>query len=552
MSCGCTMLDDLQLDQITDPHARAVIQRLLNLIETLSAEGDRLKTENHQLRDEIRQLQGTPGRPKGPLGRLPAQDLSSEAERRVPRGRVRQPKNAQITVDREEPCPVDPATLPPDAQYKGTVPVIVQDLALRTDNIRFLKATWYAPSTGKTYLGALPPGYEGQFGPQLKSLRWLLANVGQMSQPKILEVVRAAGIQISSGHLGQLLLQQPDLDAEATAVADASLGATPWQQVDHTATRVNGDDQHCHILTTPLATVAHTRPGKDRLSTLDSLRNNRPRTFRWNADAEAILFQRGLSAGVRRNLAHLPRDTVLDEPTLTDLLDTHVANAGRIQRQWIVEALALAAYRAATDEPVLQLLLSDDAPQLGGICAHQALCWVHDGRHYKKLRPQVALHYDALAGFLKDYWAFYRELRAYQEAPTATERVRLDARFAVLFATVTGYDALDARIAKTRANRTELLQVLEHPELPLHNNAAELGCRARVRRRDVSFGPRTEAGVRAWDVGLTLVATAKKLGVNIYHYIQDRLSGRNELPALADLITQRAQELNLGASWERS
>jgi hypothetical protein len=50
-------------------------------------------------------------------------------------------------------------------------------------------------------------------------------------------------------------------------------------------------------------------------------------------------------------------------------------------------------------------------------------------------------------------------------------------------------------------------------------------------------------------VGLTLVATAKKLGVNIYHSIQDRLSGRNELPSLADLITQRAQDLNLAGSW---
>lgn len=543
------MLDDLQLDQITEPHAREVLRRLLNLVETLSAEVERLKAEVQQLRDENNRLKGEQGRPKGPQGRRPAQDLSSEAERRVPRRRARQAKNDQLHIDREVPCPVDPMVLPPDAQRKGTVPVIVQDLVLQTDNVRFLKEKWYAPSTGQTFLGALPPGYDGQFGPNLISLVWLLANVGQMSQPKILEVVRAAGIVISSGHLGHLLLQQPTLDAEATAVADASLHATPWQQVDHTATRVKGADHQCHILTTPFATVAHTRPGKDRMATLDSLRNNRPRTFRFNADAEALLAQRGLSRGVRRNLAHVPRDTVLDEPTLTRLLDQHVANAGRKQRQWIVEALALAAYRAATDEPVVQLLLSDDAPQLAGICATHALCWVHDGRHYKKLHPVLAQHVDLLHTFLKGYWGYYRELRAYQDAPTTGERVRLAARFDTLFATVTGYDALDDRIAKTRANRTELLQVLAHPELPLHNNAAELGCRARVRRRDVSFGPRTEAGVRAWDVGLTLVATAKKLGVNIYAYIHDRISGRCELPPLADLITQRAQERNLGASW---
>ncbi len=36
--------------------------------------------------------------------------------------------------------------------------------------------------------------------------------------------------------------------------------------------------------------------------------------------------------------------------------------------------------------------------------------------------------------------------------------------------------------------------VLAHPEIPLHNNPAELGARARVRKRDVSFGPRTREG----------------------------------------------------------
>jgi|GEM_PF-3459578 len=120
------MLDDLQLDQITEPHAREVMRRMLNLVETLSAEVDRLKAEVQQLRDENNRLKGEQGRPKGLQGRPPAQDLSSEAERRVPRGRGRQSKNDQLPIDREVLCPVDPMVLPPDAQRKGTVPVIVQ------------------------------------------------------------------------------------------------------------------------------------------------------------------------------------------------------------------------------------------------------------------------------------------------------------------------------------------------------------------------------------------------------------------------------------------
>ena len=174
---------------------------------------------------------------------------------------------------------------------------------------------------------------------------------------------------------------------------------------------------------------------------------------------------------------------------------------------------------------------------------------MHDGRHYTKLRPRFGAHLSVLTTFERDYWAFYRELLAYQAQPTEAERARLGTAFDTLFARVTGYDDLDARIAKAQAKKDALLLVLVHPELPLHNNAAELACRARVRKRDVSNGPRTAEGAKAWDTGMTIVETAKKLGVSFYAYIHDRISGAMQLPSLADLITERAKTLNLGASW---
>jgi hypothetical protein len=60
-----------------------------------------------------------------------------------------------------------------------------------------------------------------------------------------------------------------------------------------------------------------------------------------------------------------------------------------------------------------------------------------------------------------------------------------------------------------------------------------------VRKRDISFGPRTEAGVTAWDTCMTLAETAKKLGVSFFDYVYDRVSGKHALPSLADTI--RAQ-----------
>lgn len=121
--------------------------------------------------------------------------------------------------------------------------------------------------------------------------------------------------------------------------------------------------------------------------------------------------------------------------------------------------------------------------------------------------------------------------------------------FDQLFATQTRFDDLDQRIAKTQDKETSLLLVLQYPELPLDNNAAALAVRQRVRKQDVSFGPRIQEGMHAWDTFMTLVATARKLGINFYAYIHDCISGANQILLLATLVKQRAREHILRRCW---
>ena len=151
--------------------------------------------------------------------------------------------------------------------------------------------------------------------------------------------------------------------------------------------------------------------------------------------------------------------------------------------------------------------------------------------------------------FMKRYWKLYDKLAAHGLDPPPENAAQLETEFDNLFSTVTGYTGLDRRIVMTRDKKDALLMVLRHPEIPLHNNPAEIEIRRRVRKRDVSFGPRTEDGKRAWDTFTTLAATAKKLGVSFYQYIYDRVSAANRIPNLADLIAQRAKQMDLGASW---
>jgi hypothetical protein len=549
---GPMLLDNIDLTAIQDENFRQLVLRLLNLIESLSADLRDAQAENQRLRDENNRLKGEQGRPKVKANTPPraAVDHSSELERRRPRPRVPRRKQATLRIDREQELVVERAQLPADAEFKGHEDVIVQDLILRSENTCFHKQKYYAASTGQTYLAALPRGYAGQFGPGLKALAITLYFGGLMSEPKIHEFFTHAGVQISSGQVSNLLIKnQGAFHQEQAAVYEAGLYSTPWQQTDDTATRVNGQNQHCHVVCNPVYTHYQTQPTKDRLTVLDVLRQGRARRFRLNQEALNYLTSVRLSRATRRTLANWSSETDLDEATFQKELHTRLPKLGLPQRQVIAAAAAVAAYHAETTGPVIQGLVCDDAPQFNWLTRAMMLCWVHEGRPYKKLTPVVLLHRQQLADFRKRFWDYYRELVVYRQQPTPAERTRLEADFDTLFATRTGYAALDDRIAKTQAKKTALLLVLQHPELPLHNNAAELAVRRRVRKRDVSFGPRTTDGCKAWDTFMSLAATTQKLGVSFYAYVQDRITGAHCLPPLAELVEKTAQELDLGRSW---
>jgi hypothetical protein len=286
------------------------------------------------------------------------------------------------------------------------------------------------------------------------------------------------------------------------------------------------------------------------------LQGDAPRRYRLDELAWAYLLEAGVSQklllAVEALAAAQAPAVEWDEAAFGALLDAGVPGVGPGQRQRVLEAAAFAAYWAQAAIQPVHTLVCDDAPQFGGITPDRSGCWVHDGRHYKKLLPLLPQHREQVAAFRKRYWKYYRKLLAYQRAPTAVEAARLERAFDALFSTVTGLAMLDERIARSRAKKAELLLVLKHPELPLNNNAAELGARRRVRKRDVSFGPQSEAGKRAWDTFQTLCATAAKLGVSFYCYVHDRVSGACQLPSLAARIKEQARLLNLGASWAPS
>ncbi len=152
-------------------------------------------------------------------------------------------------------------------------------------------------------------------------------------------------------------------------------------------------------------------------------------------------------------------------------------------------------------------------------------------------------HGASFKNFLNRYWDYYQRLSDYRDNPNPEEAEKLSLEFDIIFSTRTDYPALNARIEKTKSNKARYLLVLQYPEIELHNNPAELGARAQSRKRDVSLHTISKEGTESQDTLLTIVETAKKLGISAYEYIFDRIGGKSEMPSLASLIPQPKDQL---------
>ncbi len=547
------MPDNFDPTTIEDPTLRQAFLFLLNQIEALTTLVQTLQAENQALRDENNHLKGEQGKPKILPNRKQG-DISSEKERRTPHTRPAKHTRHYQTIDRTQLLRVDKTSLPTDAVHKGYEECIITDISFQCERVCYRREKYYSPSLNRTFVAELPSGYtEGQYGPGVHTLVLSLYSQSGMSEPKIKQLLGELGVPISAGLISNWLTHQTkEFVAESHSVLEAGLASSAWAQLDDTSTRVNGTNQTCLIICNPLYTYYQTNPTKERLAVLRVLVGGNLR-YRYNEEARALLAAWKVPTKWIAQLARgwPPEPCDLSEAEFKEWLAQHLPKLSPQHKRQSRYALGLAYYHAQSEWPVVELLVGDDAPQWEWLAAEFSACWIHLGRHYQKLSPTTAYFRQVLATFGTKFWVYYRQLLSYKGCPSPAEAVRLRVEFEELFGgkVKTGYTELDKRLAQTYAQQAQLLAVLIHPEIPLHNNASELGARQRVRKRDVSFGPRTERGKTAWDSLQTLAETCRKLGISFYRYIHSRLTKSDEVAPLATLIRARALELNLSGSW---
>ena len=545
-------VEQLLAEEELSERTELAIQELLNVVEALCADKKSLADEIERLRKQLeakKKAKNTSNRNKEDQD-TPGDDDSANSNHSSEKRRKSSNKPKandrrsfkDLTIHDTVECPVDPDTLPLDAVRLQDEIVVVQDIEIKPKNTQFQRHVFYSVSQQKYYRGSLPVDCNhGDFSASLRALIVSLKYCGNMSEPKIGEFLENFDVQVSAGSLSNILTKSAKLfEQEYDDLLIAGLSSTPYQQTDDTSARVKGEFWNTHILCNPFYTFYSTRPGKDRLTVLKVLQNTETLQFRFGeATCQLLQDEFSLPQKWSAEITALG-DVEASETTLKLLLDGWFGQRNQQVRTAIEQAAAIVFYRQQSSIPIVQTLVCDDAGQFKLLTDKLSLCWIHAGRHYEKLSPIVDRYAKSLDDFLNHYWAYYASLQDYRAGPTKELAEKLRLEFDELFSTQTKYAALDDRIAKTAAKKDELLTVLSLPEVPLHNNASELGARVSARRRDVSLHSRSERGVRAMDIFTTLVQTSKKLGISAFAYLRDRLSSSLEMPSLAQSIRHHA------------
>src|SRR5271156_159488 len=513
------------------------------VLELLDARADLRRTIG-ALRDEIARLKGGPGRPDIKASVKPdikpsGMEKASEAAPAGPSGerRRRGPTRTKLTIHDERKLG---AHAPSGSRFKGYASFLVQDLAVRPFVTNFLRECWRTPD-GKTLMAPLPAGVDGHFGPELRRLLLALYHQGQVTAARLVTLLGGIGILISKRQVVRLLIAgKQSFVEEARAVLRAGLTHAAWITADDTGARHKGKNGFCTQIGNAHFTYFATTGSKSRLNFLELLRAGHD-DYVVNEEALAYMRGRALAGPVVASLAEHPDRVFADRTAWNAHLDRLGISALKVHPDPTLIATEGAVWGSVKAHGLLDdaVIVSDDAGQFN--VGRHGLCWVHAERLVHKLDTFTDAQRDAQRRIRTLIWLFYRSLKAWRRHPSAERKAVLSARFDRIFGHKTGFATLDRLLARLRANKRELLMVLERPDIPLNTNGSENDIRCQVTKRAISGGTRSDAGRDCRDAFLGLYKTCSKLGIGFLDYLGARLfvPGSQTIPALAEIVSAR-------------
>ncbi len=529
----------LNLPPIPESERTELIDTLLGLLEKLVQDNSYQKELIQQLRDEIAILKGEKGQPKfSPSGMeqntgtdcesAQSEDGTDESPKKRP-GSEKRHKKKHLPIHATQIvtfCGV----IPDDSVFKGYDNFVVQDIRFEVHNICYRREIWLTPE-GQWLRAELPDYQKGQtFGPTLRQFVLYQHHHCQVTQPLIHEQLKDIGVDISSGQINRLLTQRCDgFIAEQQAILQIGLQHSDYINVDDSGARHQGKTGYVTHIGNEAFTYFCTTFSKSRINFLELLQAGTP-LYVYNDRAFDYVSHQGLPKNVQDKLQKLPQIT--NALAWEKQLDS-LAISNERHRRIATEGALLGGLIANGFNPEL-IIVSDGAGQFA-ILQH-ALCWVHAERLIHKLIPLNEPHREDIARVRSDLWDLYADLKRFRDHPLPELSVELEARFDTIFSQKTSFQTLNQLLKRLHQHKDELLLVLKHPQIPLHNNLSENDIREHVKKRKISGGTRSDLGRQCRDALTSLKKTCRKQRLSFWNYLGDRIKNMGEIEPLADLV----------------
>ncbi len=487
-----------------------------------------------ELRDELAILKGQKAKPKikpSNLEKKTAKKKQQAHSKKRP-GSDKASKTKQLEIHEDKI--IQPDFIPEGSSFKGYQDFIIQDIIIGNWNIRYRKARYLTPN-GDYITGELSDEIsKSHFGSTLTAFILYQYYHGHVTQPLILEQLQEYGIQISKGQINRIIIENKDqYHIEKEMILSAGLNFSGYINVDDTGARHNGKNGYCTHIGNEFFAWFKSTDSKSRINFLKLLQSQQ-KDFVINDAAIEYMKQERFP---QYQLKKFHTQIFSTKYEWESFLSQNKIRSKRHKRI-ATEAALVGSLIHHGWNPNLAIV-SDDAGQFN-IFEH-ALCWVHAERTIQKLIGFTPDRKKCIESVRSAIWNFYSDLKDYQVNPTPDLKTRLDKRFDEIFEQKTGYASLDQALKRILNNKSELLLVLERPDIPLQNNLSESDIREYVKKRKISGSTRSSTGRNCRDTFTSLKKTCRKLGVSFWHYLVDRIENKGEILWLPDLIQMKIE-----------
>jgi hypothetical protein len=528
------------------PDLRILIEGMQRELAQLRVENIQLREDNAQLKQEVSDLKKEVARLKGlkgppdikpnvtPSGMDKGTNPKNGGQERKRRGE----KQHRVVV---EDRVLQPQQVPPGSRFCGYEDYTVQDIILKALAIRYRRARWQTPE-GQYVVADLPTGVTDHVGGELKRLILMLYHQEQTTIPRLVEFLDALGLDVSERKIVRILTEEAArFKAEVLDVLRVAFGQmASWCSVDDTGARHKGQNGICTQIGNHLFTFFATTRSKSRINFLELLRAGHT-DYVLHDEAFAYMREHNMPGWVIDKLQEHPARRFTDQKAWMEHIEAIGLTQVRVAPNPVQVATEGALWGSVKDHGFLRdsVILSDDAGQFNvGI---HALCWVHAERLLHKLNIFESDAQNIKEQVRTQIWGLYKDLKAYKETPNTADKKILRQRFDKVFGQKTGITAIDRLLSRLRANKPELLRVLDYPDIPLHTNGSENDIRCHVTRRKVSGTTRSDKGRDARDAFLSLKKTCMKLDISFWDYLGDRLGvlPYGTVPPLSEVVANR-------------